>query len=380
VILESTHKKWVLSDIGPKVDYASQRIPVAETIMLFGFSRTAAERRIAHIKETYEDIALSVGAPIRVNGKGQRQLCSDLQTMLQILWMLPSNPRTIAFRVKCANDICRQMHGDPTLVAELERNRKVTLDTEGLHFHEVQENTSIKEAAVPSLPSYEQEIAIQRHQMEMEERRAQIEDRRAQIEERRAQIDERRAQTMMAIERDVHSLLAIQAQSVKDRIEILESMDLIDDRCRIALMDSVSNYDPRRYLTMCNSTQSSMARLSCAAPEVLGPQHANDGPPQVNNTPMQVSEILEFELRIPADVIRDVSKGAGKRIAQMFRDKYGDDAEFLTAQRLIDGRVREVKAYAPADIGWIKEALLEYIQEQSEQPARKKNRTHGSDE
>jgi hypothetical protein len=56
---------------------------------------------------------------------------------MQIMWLLPANKRTSAFRLKCADDMCRQLSGDPTLVVEMERNRKALIATEGIHFHEV---------------------------------------------------------------------------------------------------------------------------------------------------------------------------------------------------------------------------------------------------
>jgi len=100
------------------------------------------------MKSNYPDIGEALGPPIQVNGVGNYKLCADLSTMLRILWLLPTNPRTAAFRLKCAEDILRQMKGDPSLVAELQRNRALLQETNGVHFCERSVTASALNASV----------------------------------------------------------------------------------------------------------------------------------------------------------------------------------------------------------------------------------------
>jgi hypothetical protein len=117
-----------------QVDYVTQRLPVGDTLHLFGFSETSTDNLLVEYRHRYPDIFESIGAAIQVNGVGNLKLCADLKTMLRILWLLPTNARTAAFRLKCAEDILRQMRGDVSLVAELRRNHEVLQSTGGLHL------------------------------------------------------------------------------------------------------------------------------------------------------------------------------------------------------------------------------------------------------
>ena len=99
-------------------------------VQLFGFSLNAALFQIATIKAANPEITAAIGDPIRVNGVGHAKLCADLDTLLQILWWLPRNARTTAFREQCAQDIVRQMKGDSSMIAQLEHNRANLKHTE----------------------------------------------------------------------------------------------------------------------------------------------------------------------------------------------------------------------------------------------------------
>lgn len=55
----------------------------------------------------------------QLNGKGRRRWLAPVNVLIQIVWCLPGKVAH-EFRMKCAQDICRIMGADPSLIAELE--------------------------------------------------------------------------------------------------------------------------------------------------------------------------------------------------------------------------------------------------------------------
>jgi hypothetical protein len=123
-------------EVSVQVDYATQKLPVKSVISAFGFSEKAADMQIIRIKEASAQLAIAIGAPMRVNGSGQPKLCADLATIIQMIWMMPRNKQVDDYRMKCARDIVRMMKGDITLVDEIERNNAIYEATGVLHVRE----------------------------------------------------------------------------------------------------------------------------------------------------------------------------------------------------------------------------------------------------
>ena len=116
------------------MDYESQKLPLIETIQLFGFSKNAAELNVMNIKSRDPEMAEKIGDPIKMNGIGHSRLCVDLQTMYLILYELPSTQRIRAFQRKCAKDIVRQMKGGQAILHEIRHNRSVLQQTGAIHL------------------------------------------------------------------------------------------------------------------------------------------------------------------------------------------------------------------------------------------------------
>lgn len=67
---------------------------------------------------------------IKINGRGRTTPCTDVATLVEIIWMLPSSASRV-FRRKSAETICRVLGGDLTLCREVERRNLVWNSIEG---------------------------------------------------------------------------------------------------------------------------------------------------------------------------------------------------------------------------------------------------------
>ena len=309
-----------------------------ETICLLGFTANAAELQIIDIRAKHPTIAAAIGEAIQVNGVGKARLCADLPTMLEILWLLPSNARTSAFRVKCAKDIARQMRGDPTLVADLERNRAILESTGGIHVHE----TPAIEASEPRSPRT-MGVFVERHTMEMAERRVTLELNRT-----RAAVE---------LETNILKLDACHIENLVARAALLDSMGTLCDRAKSAIRDSVENYNPRKHVREACTEQEAICVVD-HAPALPGP--------------FQISEIMEFQLDFPADVVRRYTSGAGTAVAKEFMVHYPGGV-CLSAARVIDGCRRTVNAYDARELWWIKPVITEYVAKKQQEAAAQAN-------
>jgi hypothetical protein len=361
-----------------QVDYLTQRLPINTTIRVFGFSDHAAELLIINIKDSNPEIALAIGDAIKVNGTGNRRLCASLETMLEILWMLPRNPKTMAFRSKCATDIVRQMKGDLAMIDELERNHRTLQDTGGLHFHEqgsgqvawseMHANTTTSGAMGAPPMSAEvarvtEEAHLDRMRLENEDRRAVIETRRVELEARRAELEDRRVAREERRERAVQELTVGHFDVLRQRREFLESMGMFGDCEAITVSDSIANYKPMSF-GFAGATSGLLAVADTTGPveEPAPGAAAVVGAGQVDNSPLQVSEIMELEMNIATDAVAKHSGTIGKLVAKEFRDRNGGDgAVFLEAIRKIHGCKRKVHAYSRANLVWIKELVDDYM-------------------
>ena len=311
-------------------------MPLNETIRVFGVSEDTAKHQWDTIAASHPQLAERVGAPIQVNGFGKHKLCADLPTMLEILWLLPTNPRTAAFRVKCAQDVCRQMQGDPTLVAELEHNRAILEVTGAMHFQE----TPAIESSEPRSPRT-MGVFVERHTMEMAERRVELESNRTRAAD---ELVHNRSRAAVELETNILKLDACHIANLVARAALLDSMGTLCDRAKSAIRDSVENYNPRKHMRDMYIEQEAIC-----APPVAAAQG-----------PLQTSEIMEFHMSLPADVVRKYVSGAGTAIAEEFRVRYPTGV-FLSASRFIDGCTRTVKAYDASELVWIKPVISGYI-------------------
>ena len=169
------------------MDYESQRLPLVETVQLFGFSHHAAELAVNAIKARDSEIAEMIGNPMKINGVGKAKLCADLRATMIVLQQLPLTERVRVYRRKCADDLVRQMQGDLTLVDQIAHNHSVFHHTGGIHYYE---------NSMGNVTAHHQNSAFP--DIECEERRLALEERRSALEERRSAREERKAALVLA--------------------------------------------------------------------------------------------------------------------------------------------------------------------------------------
>jgi hypothetical protein len=336
------------------VDYKSQRLPLIETVQLFGFSHHAAELAVNAIKARDAEIAGMIGNPMKINGVGHERLCADLNAVIIVLQQLPNTERVRAYRRKCADDLVRQMKGDPTLVDQIAHNHSVLQHTGGIHFYE----NSMGNVTLPHPSASFQDI-------EYEERRFALEERRHALAMHTKQFEIDLAQNQKRFEMDmanqevrlcIRLYLALQQIDLaRKRKAELNDLGMLDDRCKSALRDSIVN------------------GVSGADAIAYGNQLVCvPSAPLVESTqPIQVSEVMQYKLEMSADNVRKYAQGAGLAVANEYRARYGDDCEFLSTNRVIDGRIRPVKAYDQVHIDWIKHVITEYVNAKKKQTQKK---------
>ena len=352
-------------------------LPVADTIKVFGFTQDSTDKRIAEIKHSHPDIAALL-IETNVNGVGNAKLCAALPTMMQILWLLPTNPRTSAFRMKCANDIVRQMKGDASLLIELEHNHQTLQQTGGLHFHEapteaVLHNPEPSESPDPRLfemtikkremelnvwiKKEELELARMTKTQEMELKGQEIELKGQEIELKGQEMELKGQEIKLKerVEESIQRLNTNHFNQTKERMDFLASLGLGCDRNKIACMDRLNNYEARRYI--------------CDEP-VLAIEAAD----AVSNKPMQVAEIMEFKLKMPSDEVRQYANGAGGAVAKAFREHFGKDFKFYEATRQIQGCTRTIKSYGPEHVALATQVIHDYVEAKRSEPAHKKTK------
>lgn len=250
-----------------------------------------------------EELVELVGDPIRINGKAPLTSCATPDVITQIIWSLPSRVAK-AYRMQCAPIITRFQMGDQSLHSELDHNKATTDANGGLpQFRAVEVDSEGQEILGPF---GKRKLAL----MDIE------------IEERRVKIREHRQIATMTHANHAHKLL--------------EKLGSLCDRNRMAISDSIMN-------SLVGGQNSQ--RMLCGG----------------EDQPKQVAEIMEQELNLPPNVIRDYSGMAGKKAAAAFRAKYGDEAEFLTVHRFVDNKTREVKMYSPLDIPMISKVIKTYL-------------------
>jgi len=137
----------------------------------------------------------------------------------------------------------------------------------------------------------------------------------------------------------------------------LDDLGMLDDRCKSALRDSIVN-----------GVSGASANTIASGNQLVAVQSA---PLAESTQPIQVSEVMQYKLEMPADDIRKYAQGAGLAVANAYRARYGEDCEFLTANRIIDGRIRPVKAYEQSQIAWMKEIITKYVDAKKKQVQKK---------
>tara|TARA_B100001094_G_scaffold268364_1_gene272047 strand:- start:695 stop:1609 length:915 start_codon:yes stop_codon:yes gene_type:complete len=123
-------------------------LPVADTIMAFGFTQGATDMRISEIKRSNPEIAKSL-VEIQVNGVGNAKLCADLNTAMQIILALPLYlPRSKIDEI--AKDIIGQLRGEASLLTSLRQHNDEMCQGKG---NEGSLHLQAKELVIQQLPT-----------------------------------------------------------------------------------------------------------------------------------------------------------------------------------------------------------------------------------
>jgi hypothetical protein len=364
-----------------QVDYHSQRIPINEMIVLLEFSPHAAEQQLIDIRERHPEIALAIGLPIRVNGAGHAKLCADLSTMMQILWLLPANERTSAFRLKCADDVCRQLSGDPTLVVEMERNRKALIATEGIHFHEVDQvgRTSDELAGQATQPMVlddkrwwaEHEIKLGELAIRKQESEANLvvvrqdaETRRQDAETRRQDADARTVQLLRVMQKDI---VATAKCNHAEHLEFLAQNPSMDTPIGRHLGDQYFQRENGMARSVGNKAEYIIENLSLPTNKRTGQQAAltsSDGDVQdaiasstIRRDVIDISFTAK-NMEYSARWIKDNQGRIGTVLAGLYRAKYETDDGPKPQPDWVNGRLlRDVKQYFSEDLDIMQESI-----------------------
>jgi hypothetical protein len=326
---------------------------------------------INKLRDEDSELASAIGSPTLVNGTGHKKHCAHLREMLQILWMLPRNAHTRAFRNKCATDIVRQMQGDLTMIEELERNKATLEETSGLHFYE--NRAAAVTNGVPSMDqvfggplearlspvvvSEADRIDLEERQLEIRERERRLDpddhtlcrdERRQCLDERRQCLDERRHRLLrerIEMEEAILALTVSHATGQQHRMRIFSELGLLDDVKRFSIADSVQNYNPRKHVldVMLIEGEPSVNE------SILGskPSVAED-----ESELTQVAEILE-QFMDADKITKSIAQQAGSLVAAEYRERFGADVKFDSGYQRIDGRKCQVKAYQKKHLSWI---------------------------
>ena len=128
-----------------QVDKTTDMICIEDMVTATGHNWNAAYKQIMIFIKNEPEMKAKVKFT-KLNGKGMKKYCTNLETMLVILWKLPYKDAMRAFASKCAKDLVRQMKGDPSLIDEINRNHENLQATGTLRFQEAPAPESLQEA------------------------------------------------------------------------------------------------------------------------------------------------------------------------------------------------------------------------------------------
>jgi hypothetical protein len=158
-----------------------------------------------------------VGEMMKINGRGNPCKCADSKLMIEILWAIPDNDTTRAYRRQCADIIDRYQRGDPTLVGEIARNNAAAAANGGVPEFK----------AVPVVPTVDLETDAQ---MNLAERKMALRER-----ERIFDFDVAHpSNTLEKMNRDITharaSALKASLESLQMARDFLKSINMLDSR------------------------------------------------------------------------------------------------------------------------------------------------------
>lgn len=106
-----------------RVDHTTGLVSIISVIRrINNIDSSCAGSRLGELETSYPHLRDSIKR-IKINGKGHQTPCVDMQTLLEIVWLLPSKCAK-EFRRKSCYQICRLIGGDESLIPEIEARSK----------------------------------------------------------------------------------------------------------------------------------------------------------------------------------------------------------------------------------------------------------------
>ena len=137
-----------------RVDHASKRASVYDAIRaIVGCDAKHCPMYYSRLpKENTTNCSI-----LKINGKGRATPVADARTLIKIVWAL-GGKKARAFRVRCADYICRILGGDPALVREMEVRVEGTPREQRDFFMQNVETPAVEEIDVSNLEALRQRI------------------------------------------------------------------------------------------------------------------------------------------------------------------------------------------------------------------------------
>ena len=352
------------------MDSMTRRAPILPVLMLVaGYDAKQASKQVGRILNDPRRTKLKelVGPPIRVNGCGNACYCATGELVHRLLMCLPPGRFTDDYMAECARVLYMRDVGDPRLIAELQNNRAAAIANGGIPRMDALFGPAVPDITQSTITGTCPELVVASNKRSIAMMEADVEERQLAIAERRRENDQQHRNAQLRMLRESEEVNLLHAERLRGVRQGLEDLDLLDDHGRMAIRDSMFNYDAWQIVTL-NGTcvlpphqtgasgppDAMLMNTTSPAPTVCGPLHS-----QPSNL-LQIHEILEIRMGVPSLEAAQMSNTFGRDIAPRYRAKYSVD-EPPKKYREINGLMKEVNAYPPCDWPWIEARLTEII-------------------
>jgi hypothetical protein len=292
-----------------------------------------------------------VGEMMKINGRGNPCKCADSKLMIEILWAIPDNDTTRAYRRQCADIIDRYQRGDPTLVGEIARNNAAAAANGGVPEFK----------AVPVVPTVDLETDAQ---MNLAERKMALRER-----ERIFDFDVAHpSNTLEKMNRDITharaSALKASLESFQMARDFLESINMLDSRQLVDIGVAIN-------------VQVRQAGIATGTERLPLPRAVTDAPgeteilPRVRQTPREVTtskieaQLMKPELGWSTRFITEHECAIGVAVSKAFKAKHIKAPEKHT-QYDKSNETRLVNHYTTDDRELFKDAMRVWYSEHTD--------------
>ena len=283
-----------------------------------------AAEMIQRIFKNHPEVTAGCGH-FKFSGQGQRDTpCFDARGCVMLINLLPG-PKAAAWRLGTADLLVRFLGGDPSLVAEIQRNGEAQ---EALRVANPQHPARLFGEAVEAASGDRAGVLLKRRRDELE-----LEERRANTDRIVAETEKMRMETRL--------------NHVHETLGLFKKMGTLDDRTTMLLSD----YSRSAFLGPFSHGRGPLMLTG----EVDGVQEA---------APREEVTIEDIALKMghrrpPQSEIGSWRIRLGRAAARLYRETH-DGEDPPTTKRYCNGSIRDVKCYfKPDDIGILEQAVTE---------------------